>query len=452
MLVVVILLCLQVVSSSGLQLTLQTNNILPRKWVVPEKVPFGDISRLKLVEDVKEEAASPPPSSSGRSIRIATRAVGLNFADVFTVLGYYTAANLVRTKQLYPFCPGLEFSGIAMDSCGDFQRGDKVFGFSRFDSYADQVTAAPEVLRKLPPTWTFEQGAAFLVNALTAWHGLVTVAGMPDFTAKTNDSRQQKAAAGDDPKQHPHVVLVHSATGGVGLYACEIAARQGALVVGIVGSENKLQTFRDRIVPLCPEAQCIVRSPNKAQFANDLLSATVKARSLKIGKAPPAPIENTKDALAVDWGIDFVMESYGSKYFDASMDLLNAGGSLATFGSTTYNGGTGGNRLAFLPLAWQYLRRPKVDPGDLTARNIRVGGFNLIFLTERTDQLADSLDQCVRCLEGGKGDGTLSTAQPPLVGKVFAFEQAPDALCALRSGETVGKVVLSNPKNPVSLS
>lgn len=291
------------------------------------------------------------------------------------------------------------------------------------------------MLRKLPTQWTFEEGAAFLVNALTAWHGLVTVAGMPDRSTKDNSS-------------DPMVVLVHSATGGVGLFACEIAARRGALVVGVVGSPAKLSTFQERILPLCPEAQCIVRNDSAKDFSKDLLHAIVKARSLRTGKEPPSPIESAIDAVAISWGADFVMESLGGRYFQPSLDVINAGGSLATFGSTTYNG-LGGNRLAFLPLAWQFLRRPRVDPGELTGRNIRIGGFNLIFLTERTDQLAGALSQCIDCLEGGQGDGTLATADPPLVGEVFDFEQAPDAMRALRSGQTVGKVVLSNRNNPL---
>ena len=431
-------LCLYIHESRGLQAK------APRKWSVPQKVAFGDISKLKLVDD-----ESPPKNSN--TLQIATKAVGLNFADVFTVLGYYSAANQVRTKQLNEFCPGLEFSGLVMNGhpdCKLFQRGDRVFGFSRFDSYADKVEAAPEVLRKLPNHWSFEQGAAFLVNALTAWHGLVTVAGMPDLSQNESVATARSSKTQD----HPKVVLVHSAAGGVGLYACEIAARRGALVIGIVGNENKFKSFKDRIEPLCLEAQCITRSSNRAEFAKDLLTAVVKARSLKTGAGPPAQIETAEDAIAVDWGIDYVMESYGGKYFDASFDIINAGGSLASFGSTTYNGGQGGNRanrLAFLPLVIKYLRRPMVDPGVLTARNIRVGGFNLIFLTERTDQLAEALEQCIRCLEGGKGDGTLATADPPLVGETYEFEDAPSALRALRSGQTVGKVVLFNLNNPL---
>jgi hypothetical protein len=50
------------------------------------------------------------------------------------------------------------------------------------------------------------------------------------------------------------VVIVHSAAGGVGLWACEIGAHLGALLVGIVDDERKTTTFYDLIRPLCPFA------------------------------------------------------------------------------------------------------------------------------------------------------------------------------------------------------
>jgi alcohol dehydrogenase len=67
-------------------------------------------------------------------------------------------------------------------------------------------------------------------------------------------------------------------------------------------------------------------------------------------------------------------------------------------------------------------------PGD----NQGVLGFNLIWLYDRLEILADLYEQVDR-LE----------LEPPVVGRVFGFEQLPDALRYLQSGESVGKVVLS---------
>ena len=380
------------------------------------------------------------------TVRLATSAVGLNFADVFTVLGYYKAANLVRGSNLDAFVPGIEFAGTLLEDvernaeqgiAAAIKKGESCFGFVRFGSYADIVHARPEHIRRLPPTWSPGQGAAFLVNALTAWHGLVNVGGMPSLEAISK-------------RRTPYVVLVHSASGGVGLWASEIAARRGARVVGVVGSEDKIETFYSRIKPICPLAQCIVRANGAPTFEADLIDACKKARD----------IDNTHstclEAAENGHGADLVMECYGGKYFRPSLDIINSGGSLSTYGSTTYNG-DGGERMPLYSLIWKYLTRPRVDPGELTIRNVLVGGFNLIFLTEETDLLVQSLEACVECL-GGKDDekesfdDMMARVTPPLIGSTFSFDGgAVNALTALRSGKTVGKVVLTNENNPANV-
>jgi alcohol dehydrogenase len=411
-----------------------------RAWTIPSGVRFGDLERLVLLQ---QPFPDPPKEKTTPTIRVATRAVGLNFADVFTILGYYTAANLVRTKTNQAFVPGLEFAGVVLeDDGGDgFSKGDRVYGFKRFGAYSDLVHVAPTQLRKLPSNWTFEQGAAFLVNALTAWYGLVTVAGMSDcnHTEYYNNN------------DNPFVVVVHSAAGGVGLWACEIAARLGALVVGIVGDESKTTTFYERIRPLCPFAQCLVRRNDAREFAKGLASAICRARSQATGLEAP-DWKDANDLVQAGWGANVLMESYGGQYFQPCMDLMNAGGSIATYGSTTYNGSGSGTRLPFVSLILKYLQRPMIDPGELTGRNLRVGGFNLIFLTENTKELSKALEDCIACLSGtdNRSANALESVTPPVVGNVFNFDNgAIDALTALRSGKTVGKVVLSNKNNPL---
>jgi len=280
------------------------------------------------------------------------------------------------------------------------------------------------------------------VNALTAWHGLVNVGGMPSPEAISK-------------RKMPHVVLVHSASGGVGLWASEIAARRGARVVGVVGSEAKIETFMDRIKPLCLSAQCIARANDPTTFEKDLIDACKKARGIDDVNADTH--STCLEAAENGCGADLVMECYGGKYFRPSLDIINSGGSLSTYGSTTYNG-DGGERMPLYSLIWKYLTRPRVDPGELTSRNVRVGGFNLIFLTEETDLLVQSLEACVKCLGGtrkGSGnenfDDRMGRVTKPLIGSSFLFEDgAIDALKELRSGKTVGKVVLINENNPAN--
>jgi len=444
--------------------TRRQHRLSPSAWTIPRFTKFGALSNLEFLSNDSDRASSSPlltSESEDNTVKVATTAVGLNFADVFTILGYYKAANLVRGGKLDAFVPGIEFAGYLLeDVAGDpaagiptsLKRGEEVFGFVRFGSYADIVSCRPEHLRKLPRGWSSEEGAAFLVNALTAWYGLINVGGMPGVEEISR-------------RESPYVVIVHSASGGVGLWASEIAARRGASVVGVVGSDVKIETFMDRMKPICPSAQCIVRSDNAETFEKDLVRACKAAREkasalnsiYKESGSDSMPVPKTcLDAAEAGLGADLVMECYGGKFFRPSLNIINAGGSLATYGSTTYNG-DGGERMPLYSLIWKFLTRPRVDPGELTSRNIRVGGFNLIFLTENTKLLTQALDACVKCLSGSANDDgatfdeMMKCITPPLVGARFDFDDgAIEALKSLRSGKTVGKVVLSNAKNPAA--
>lgn len=88
--------------------------------------------------------------------------------------------------------------------------------------------------------------------------------------------------------------------------------------------------------------------------------------------------------------------------------------------------------LAMLQLAWGWLRRPRLDVLSMVGDNRGVLGFNLIFLYDRIEMLA----QLYAALEG-------LHLPPPLVGRAYGFGDLPAALAFLQSGDSVGKVVLS---------
>ena len=110
-------------------------------------------------------------------------------------------------------------------------------------------------------------------------------------------------------------------------------------------------------------------------------------------------------------------------------------GRIVHFGATAPYGAAEGGLRKWLRLVPAFLGRPRVDPAKLTSSNRGVLGFNLIFLTEREEMLAQQLDAMLD--EGGLA------ARPPAVGRVFPFEELPAALRYLQSGASVGKVVVS---------
>ena len=345
-------------------------------WRMPRA---GSLGRLRL-----EREALPPPSVGEASVEVS--AVGLNFADVFACLGLYSAT------PKGPFVPGLEFSGVVRDVGPPVAAGapvaaalgpsDQVVGVVRFGAYATVLNADVRYLRPLPEGWSFTEGAAFPVQALTAWHGLHVLGGLlPGLS-----------------------VLVHSAAGGVGLNALHIAFSRRARLVAAVGSESKKAFLLGRF-DLKPDA-VVVR--DRRRFGDQL------DRALR--------------AIDAD-GFDVVLDGVAGPYFHPALRRLRPGGRLILFGAADMT--PLGSKPNYAKLAWQYLRRPKVDALRLANRNRAVMGFNLIWLWDRAADLAREYEEV----------SAVITA-PPFVGRTFPFADAPAALGFLQSGESTGKVVL----------
>ena len=158
----------------------------------------------------------PEPGPADVEIRVA--ATGLNFSDVMKVLG------------LYPDLPpgplplGLECSGIVSavgSNVRRFKVGDEVIALANFCFASFVCTPAEFVVRK-PPQMTFEEAATLPVAFLTAYYALHHVGRL----------------------QRGERVLIHSATGGVGLAAIQLARRIGAEVLATAGTAEKREFLR----------------------------------------------------------------------------------------------------------------------------------------------------------------------------------------------------------------
>ena len=344
---------------------------------------LGSIDNLELEEIQIAEALAPDCA------RVRVGAIGLNFADVFSVLGLYAAFS----EQPPLSVAGLEFAGTVEEAgaaCG-YAVGDRVFGFTRFGAFADSVTQRGKLLRPTPAGWTDAEAAALLVQGLTAYYGLAKLG------AATAGSR----------------VLVHSAAGGVGMLSLEICAALGCDAVGVVSSDAK----KDAIYARFP-----------AEIADGRFKVLVR----------PArrPDRAYRDHLRHVPRFDVVLESLGGPWFSEALDRLAPMGRLVHFGATHSYGAAAGGPLKWLSLVPSYLRRPMVDPGELTSTNRAVFGFNLIWLTEREDVLEAALAELLDCAGG----------RPPcLDGAAFHFDDLPGALKHLQSGKTTGKVVVRVP-------
>ena len=281
----------------------------------------GAIDRLKLLSDdlgLLEQG----------NIRVEVRAVGLNFADIFAITGLYSATPKGA------FVPGLEFSGVVAEVSGinnDYSVGDKVMGVSRFGGYATLIDSAPEYLTPLPKSWTFEQGAAYLVQTLTAYYALTDLGNI-----KTG-----------------HSVLIHSAAGGVGLQAMKLVQLMGGSPIGTVGSQGKKAFLQTQ------------------GFTDVYVRSKVFKQQLEQDKRH----------------FDLVLDGVGGAVQKASFDHLNPMGRLVVFGAAEFTPGK--NRPQYLKAALQYIKRPKYDVMNMISDNKSVMAFNLIWLWQQVAYLTE---------------------------------------------------------------
>lgn len=326
----------------------------------------GNLNNLKLVT---EELAAPSP----QEVQISIKAIGLNFADIFAMWGIYSATP----KGI--FTPGLEYSGVVTaigSEVNTLNVGDEVMGITRFGAYATALNIDHRYVIPLPKDWNFSEGSSFLVQVLTAYYGLVHLGNL----------KQGKT------------VLIHSAAGGVGIFANRIAKRFNAYTIGTVGNDKKIAFCKKEGYD-----QVIVRSK---QFETDLSKA------------------------AGQNGVDLIMECIGGEIFKIGFNQLAPQGRMIIYGAANY--ARRADRPNPIRLILKYLRRPKVDPQGLIHTNKGILGFNLIWLYERVALMNEILKE-VEALN----------LEKPHVGHTFTFAEIPEAIRVFQSGKTIGKVVIT---------
>ncbi|HAA13522.1 MAG TPA: zinc-binding dehydrogenase [Cytophagales bacterium] len=260
-----------------------------------------------------------------KEARVAVKAIGLNFADIFAIKGLYSATPKGT------FVPGLEYAGEIAEVGAEVSRfkvGDKVYGVTKFGGYTDTIQMEEQYLMALPEGWSFAEGAAFPVQVLTAYYGLFPLANL----------------------QEGATVLIQSAAGGVGLLANRLAKTRGAYTIGSIGSDKKIDLLKSEGY----DAWIVRDSKNFKQ--------------------------QLKDALG-DRELNVALETQGGKVMMDTFACLAPMGRMVSFGSARFQ--NTGNAPNLLRAAWQWYTRPKIDPMSMTTTNRSLMAFNLIYLFER---------------------------------------------------------------------
>jgi len=236
----------------------------------------GDAGVLKL-----QEVPKPSPGPGEALVRI--KAAGLNFIDIYQRSGRYSVP--------LPYTPGLEGSGVVEEIGSDVREvkpGDRVAYTLQLGSYAQYNLVKAAQLVPLPDELTFEQGAAFPLQGMTAHYLL------------TEYVRIQPGQTG----QSQMTVLVHAAAGGVGLLLVQWLAHLGVRVIGTVSTEEKA-----RIASEAGARDVIV-------YTREDFVASV--RKLTDGK-----------------GVDLIYDGVGRATFPGDLDAVAFCGHIVLFGSAS---------------------------------------------------------------------------------------------------------------------
>ena len=231
---------------------------------------FGGPEVLKL-----EERAIPTPGPGQALVKVA--AAGVNFIDIYQRKGMYPV-------QL-PAVPGGEAAGVVAaigEGVTEAKPGDRVAFFGGTGCYAEYALAPADRLAPLPVALSFEQGAAAMVQGITAY-----VLSRVTYPLKPGDR-----------------CLVHAAAGGVGLLLCQMAKAAGAIVIGTTSTAEKAALAR-------------------AAGADEVILYTEQDFLAEVKR------------ITGGLGVNVVYDSVGRDTFDRSLESLAPLGMLVSFGQSS---------------------------------------------------------------------------------------------------------------------
>jgi thioester reductase-like protein len=302
---------------------------------------------------------SPGPGE----VEIEVRAAGLNFKDVVKAMNVLSDATLEGTlggRELGAECAGV--IRAVGPGVGEFRKGDEVVALARA-AFSRFVTTAGSVVNK-PKHLSFEQAASLPVVFLTAHYAL-------------NHLAQMRAG---------ERVLIHAASGGVGLAAVQLAQRAGAEIFATAGSPEKRDFLRSLGVRHVMDSRSL-------DFADQILELTAGE------------------------GVDIVLNSLMGEALLRSLSLLRTCGRFIELG-----------------------KRDIEENGKLGLRPFQK---HLSFFAIDLDRLGVVQPQLMRRLLGEVMRAFEERTLEPLPYRVFPISQASEAFQHVARARHIGKVVLS---------
>lgn len=317
----------------------------------------------------------PDPDPAPGQVRVRVAAAGINFADILARKGLY------RDAPPTPTVVGYEVAGT-IDALGEgvtgHDVGDRVIALTRFGGHASCVVVPTGSLVPLPRSMSFEQGAALPVTYLTAYHMLIYLGNL-----------------------HPgERLLVHSAGGGVGIAALQLARWRGAEVLG-TASASKHPRLRE------------MGLDHPIDYRSHDFEAEV--RRITGGR-----------------GVHIALDAVGGSSFAKSYRSLARNGRLFCFGISSFSARPTKSLFA---MAKGLATTPWYNPIRLMLDNKAVFGVNMGQLWQE----ADVLQAEMKALLDLHAQGVVS----PLVDRAFPAADAAAAHQYIEDRRNFGKVVLT---------
>jgi NADPH2:quinone reductase len=328
---------------------------------MPKAIRFHEHGGPEVLRFEDFDPGKPAPNEA----QVRHTAIGVNYIDVYDRTGLY---------------PGELPSGLGREAAGvitavgrkvrGFRVGDRVaYVYSKPGAYSEVRNITADRLVKVPKGISDEQAAALMLKGLTAHYLL---------------RRTYRVAKGD-------TVLVHAAAGGVGLILCQWAKALGAKVIGVVGSEAKVELARKHGCKL----------------------VLISGRD----EVVPSVKKFTKGQ-----GVAVVYDSVGKDTFIESLDSLRPLGVMVTYGNASGP-------------------PPAIGPLELSKRGS-------LFLTRPTlfhyISTREALDSAARELFAAVKNKSIRV----LIGQTYPLADAAEAHRDLEGRRTTGSTVLV-PDNPL---
>lgn len=303
------------------------------------------------VEDV------PSPALTPDGVRIAVHAAGVNFADTLIVKGEY------QERPPFPFSPGMEVAGTVTEvgaRVREVTTGQRVLAFLDYGGFAEEIVAREVDVTSIPDGMPFAEAAAFPVVYATSHLAL--------------RDRAQLAPG--------EVLLVHGASGGVGLTAVEVGKAAGATVIATASSEEKLALAREH-------------GADHGVLSTDDVRARV---------------------TALTGGIDVAYDPVGGEMFTASLHLVRPQGRILIIGFASGE-------------------VPQIPANHLLVKDAAVLGFSLgQARRHRPGAVRTAMRELVRWYAEGR--------LRPHVSQEYPLDQAVEALVAIKERRVAGKAVV----------